>query len=359
MGGQAATNLISQFPDAESLSYERIKLDSKKDQVDFLNDLIILENCIYDGLVKYEEPTYLGSTRLLMFDVLLNHSNIAMHKNIETNEVFKAARKTKTSFGDVDLGFNFIKNPHEIVKAINKAENGNKFRAQLLGNEISIAVRSTKDPTKINQVDLINIADNKDYYEFSHFASIADIAVGIKGTIRDLLIRSIAATHPIDQDKLNILYHHIESRIQYQDFVTKYGDTFEYELRYSLSKDGLSYRITWYVNGKKKAYSKDGIKFDYLHNFIDSEWVKPISWKQIKDMSYLFGFKETEDIYHVVKMVELIKTFDDSRKQAIWKRFMELLDTKLPTETRPIAQISREDAQIAIDYIKKHADINL
>ena len=88
--------------------------------------------------------------------------------------------------------------------------------------------------------------------------------------VRDLLIRAITATTPIDSKKIDSLTGLIKNTEQYKQFEAKNSKKgkVSFKIRYTLGGDGLAYKITWLVDDKEKGYSSGGIKYDQLHKFV-------------------------------------------------------------------------------------------
>lgn len=352
MGGQAAINLLSQFKGTPD--YVRAI-----PTFDMVHEVLFLLSMLRTfDLIEGEINTNFGSTRL--FAVKAGWENVYISK-LETPDVINKAFEVKKSFGDIDLGIRLKKGKtlQDIVNCLNRSND--KYASKIIGNELTIAMKLDSNPSNVIQVDLIDISEDEMYHQVNQFASMLDMSLGIKGVIRDLLIRSIVATEPIKADWIPVLRDAVFATDEYKAFYAKYKDkgVVDVAFRYSLAKEGLSIKITWLVNGVKKSYSKAGVKFDYLHDFISGDFFKPVGWNRIDEVTKDLGFEFTDDINHSVKLVEKIASYDPQRRVQVWNRYEELLKTKLPTATRPIAQISVEEAQLASDYIKQHAQIDV
>jgi hypothetical protein len=352
MGGQAAINLLSEFSNAPEYVRAIPTLDIVH-EVLFLTSILTSHNLIEEEI----NPNF-GSTRL--FASVAGWKNVYISK-LETREVIKKALSVKKDFGDIDLGIRLKKDKtlQDIVNCLNR--NKDKYASKIIGNELTIALKLDMNPTKAIQVDLIDISEDEMYHQVNQFASMLDMSIGIKGVIRDLLIRSIVATEPIKSEWISTLRESVFTTDVYKTFYAKYKDkgVVDIAFRYSLAKEGLSTKITWLVDDVKKSYSKAGIKFDYLHDFIFDDINKPLSWHRVKDITAWLGFDDVDDINHSIKLVEKIASYDAERKRQVWNRYEELLKTKLPSATRTIAQISVDEAQLASDYIKQHAHIDV
>lgn len=352
MGGQAAINLLSEFSD----SPQYIRATATKE----INEEIIslIRRLRLDDIIQGSVNPNFGSTRL--FAIKQNWEDVYISP-YETCEVIDTAFEVKKDFGDIDLGIIFQKGKsfEDIINSLKSRKD--KYVCKLIGEELTIAVRLDSDTTKVIQVDLLDVSQNEWWHRVNQFASLKDMSLGIKGVVRDLLIRSIVATHPIDQTWTTVLCDMVVATDTYKTFKSKYEKkgVVDFNLRYSLAKEGLSFKITWLVDGIKKSYSKGGVKFDYLHDFSSNEIARPLGWHRIKDIAIWLGFDHEDDINHVTKMVEVVSKFDEDRKLQIWQRYQELLKTKLPTETRPVAQISVAEADVASEYIKQHIGIKV
>lgn len=351
-GGQAADNLVKdlvQTTGNNKLKYVRATASPVVlDEVQTL--LSILRK---KGFIEKQEPSYvLGSSRLFAIKAGLRAPE---PNEIETPEVINKALKTKTDFGDIDLDVYFSPNvtPSDIASFLNTELPG-KYSAIATGGEVNTAVivRGTND---IIQIDIVNIKGKEGYFTFTQFSSFADIAAGVKGVVRDLLIRAITATTPIDSKKIDSLAGLIKNTEQYKQFEAKNNKKgkVSFKIRYTLGGDGLAYKITWLVDDKEKGYSSGGIKYDQLHKFVTEGEATNIAYDELQIISNILGFKTPEHMKHVVEMAKLISTFDQARKQDIWDSLINNIKTKVPNPARGrnIGQISLEDAKSALNYL--------
>ena len=265
-GGQAAENLIVDLKKAsgnENLKYTRAQPTSEViDEVQKLLALLRSEN-----FIDSREPSYyLGSSRLFAIKAGIR---VPEPNEIETPEIIQKALQSKKDFGDIDLDvyFNDGVSTANIKDFLNSKFPG-KYAADTAAEEVNTAV-VLGNSNNVIQIDIVNIKGKEKYFGISQFASMSDMSVGIKGVVRDLLIRGIAATTPIDPEKNKTLDQIIKSTEEYKNFVTKNSKAGEitYNIRYTLGGDGLAYKIDWEVDGKPKSYSKGGIKFDQLQRF--------------------------------------------------------------------------------------------
>jgi len=350
-GGQAAENLIAQLAkdtNNTSLKYTRA-LPTKEVVYEVQQLLKILRS---KNLIDRREPSYyLGSSRLFAIKAGLR---VPEPDEIESQEIINKALQTKKDFGDIDLDVYFAAGvtTKDIGNFLNSYKG--KYAAAVGGDEINTAV-VVDGTNNVIQIDIVNIEGREQYFGMSQYASMADMSVGIKGVVRALLIRSIAATNPIDVKTTEYLDNLIKDTDAYKNLVAKYSpQEIDYDLRYTLGGDGLAYRINWLVDGVSRNYSKGGVKFDQLQRFVSNQAVTPVAYEDIETLGAVLGFKNPQHMKHVVKMAELVSTFDDERKQSIWNALVKNLKTKTPTATRTQGQISTAEAANALKYLKPY-----
>ena len=351
-GGQAADNLVNDLKSTTGnnrLKYVRATASPVVlDEVQTL--LSILRR---KGFIEGGEPSYvLGSSRLFAIKAGLRAPE---PNEIETPEIINKALETKKDFGDIDLDVYFTSNvsSKDIASFLNTEFPG-KYSAIETGGEVNTAV-IVRDTNEIIQIDIVNISGKENYFKFTQFSSFADIAAGVKGVVRDLLIRSIAATTPIDSKKLQNLTELIKDTDQYKQFEAKNNKKGKvtFKIRYTLGGAGLAYKITWMVDNKEKSFSSGGIKYDQLHKFVSEGEDNSISYDNLQIIASILGFKTPEHMKHVVEMAKLVSTFDQSRKQAVWDSLVENIKTKVPDPIRGrrIGQMSLDDAKSALNYL--------
>lgn len=350
-GGQAAENLIAQLAkDTNNTNLKYTRALPTKEVVDEVQQLLkILRS---KNLIDRREPSYyLGSSRLFAIKAGLR---VPEPDEIESQEIINKALQTKKDFGDIDLDVYFSAGvtTKDIGNFLNSYKG--KYAAAVGGDEINTAV-VVDGTNNVIQIDIVNIEGREQYFGMSQYASMADMSVGIKGVVRDLLIRSIAATNPIDVKTTEYLDNLIKDTDAYKNLVAKYSpQEIDYDLRYTLGGDGLAYRINWLVDGVSRNYSKGGVKFDQLQRFVSNQAVTPVAYEDIETLGAVLGFKNPQHMKHVVKMAELVSTFDDERKQNIWNTLVKNLKTKTPTATRTQGQISTAEASNALKYLKPY-----
>jgi hypothetical protein len=351
-GGQAAENLIStliQHSGNKELTYVRaVPSASIINEVQAL--LTLLRS---NGYINAREPSfYLGSSRLFAIKAGIKAPE---PNEIETEEIIQKALQTKKDFGDIDLDV-YLNNGVTLkdIQAFLANKFPNKYATDLAGDEINTAV-VVGNTNHVIQIDIVNIAGKEKYFSVSQFSSMADMAVGIKGVVRDLLIRGIASTTSISPQKQQILNKLVKSSLKYKEFEKKYeGKEIAFDIRYTLGLDGLAYRINWIVGDKVKSYSKGGIKFDQLQRFVKGVDVNPVEYEDMETIAAILGFTNPEHMKHVVKMAELVSTFDQSRKQKIWNKLVKNISSKLPNLAtgKTQGQISVPEAKSAFEYLK-------
>jgi hypothetical protein len=354
-GGQAAENLTAKLIKANNnpaLKYKRATPTPEiLDEIQKL--LTILRS---RGFIDAQEPSYyLGSSRLFAIKAGLRAPE---PNEIETQEIIDKALQTKKDFGDIDL--DVVLDDGVSLKDIGEFlqdEYKGKYAVEIGGDEINTAVvvSGTND---VIQIDIVNIKGKEKFFGMTQFASMADMSQGIKGVIRDLMIRSIAATADINPASSSAFDKKIKDSAEYRKFKAANESKGEvgYKIRYSLAGTGLAYRIDWTINGATRSYSAGGIKFDQLQKFLSGEDVQPVAYDDLDKIAAVLGFKTPEHMKHVVKMAELISTFDDNRRQLIWNSLISNLKSKLPNPAsgRNIGQISTQEAKQSITYLKPY-----
>jgi hypothetical protein len=354
-GGQAAENLIVDLKKSsgnENLKYTRAQPTPEViDEVQRLLTLLRSKN-----FIDSREPSYyLGSSRLFAIKAGIR---VPEPNEIETPEIIQKALQTKKDFGDIDLDvyFNDGVSTADIKDFLNSEFPG-KYAADTAAEEVNTAV-VLGDSNNVIQIDIVNIKGKEKYFGISQFASMADIEKGIKGVVRDLLIRGIAATTPIDPEKNKTLDQIIKSTEEYKNFVTKNSKAGEitYNIRYTLGGDGLAYKIDWEVDGKPKSYSKGGIKFDQLQRFTSGKETTPVAYENLENIAAILGFKDPEHLKHVTKMAELVSTFNPERKQKLWDNLVKNIKSKLPNPAtgRTLGQITSPEAKQAFEFLKSY-----
>ena len=348
MGGQAVINLIS---NTKNLEYTRCKpnYETINELEEILYLLRVYNFC--DPKCNFE----LGSTRLFMISAGLLKPNPS---EIETLDVINKARETKTDFGDVDIGIKLNEGvtPKTITDFFNTYK-PSKYRAVTNGTEVSIGVCLHAKPNKVIQIDLVCIKDEVSTL-FNHFASMADMAAGIKGVARDVLIRSIAACYPIDTHSMEILRRIVIESEAYKDFNIKYkNNKIEFKIRYSMMSLGLAYHITWIVDGKEKTYSKNGIEYNYIHNISTNRFGWVTGFNEIQQIANALDFKDKQHLYHATTMAKVISGYDSELRQKIWDKFTDTMKTKTSTSTRIVGQITEAELTTALRYLKPYFNL--
>ncbi|MEI7675028.1 MAG: RNA ligase family protein, partial [bacterium] len=345
MGGQAAINLIS-ISHLKHLEYIRLKPNNQSiDEMEQIIYLLSLNN-LCDPKCNFE----LGSTRLFMISAGLLKPN---PNEIETLEVINKAKEIKTDFGDLDIGIKLQNDitPQIVTDFFNKI-NPAKYRAVTNGTEVSIAVCLNAYPNKVIQIDLVCMKDEVST-TFNHFASMADMAVGIKGVARDVLIRSIAACYPIKDDLMDILRQAVKTSEACKSFSEKYKNNKpNFSIRYSMMTEGLAYHITWLVDGKQKTFSRNGVDMNYLHKILPN--LSPIGFDKMEMIAKTLGFKDQQHLYHATTMAKVISSYDSELRQKIWDKFTDTMKTKAPTSTRIVGQITEAELTTTLRYLKPY-----
>ena len=349
-GGQAADNLVSNLITVtgnKKLKYVRATVSpTVLDEVQSL--LTVLRA---NKFINAKEPSYvLGSSRLFAIKAGFRAPE---PNEIETPDIINKALQSKKDFGDIDLDVHYVQGVRatDIVKFLNSEFTG-KYAAAAAGGEANVAV-VVGDSSQVIQIDIVDMAEKEDYFKFNQFSSFADIAVGIKGAVRDLLIRGITATTPIDSKKLENLTTLIKNTERYDKVVDKHGEKgpVTFKIRYTLGDSGLAYKITWMVNGKAKSHSEGGIQYNQLQKFVTDGEASNVNYSELEIIANILGFKTPEHMKHVVEMAKLISTFDQQRKQQIWDDITEKIKAKIPKPGKNVGQMSLDDAKSALNYL--------
>ena len=351
-GGQAADNLVSGLITAtgnQKLKYARATVSpTVLDEVQNLLSILRKNN-----LINAKEPSYvLGSSRLFAIKAGLRAPE---PNEIETPDIIDKALQSKKDFGDIDLDVHYAQgvSAADIANFLNSEFTG-KYAAETAGGEVNTAV-VVGDSNQVIQIDIVDMAEKEDFLKFTQFSSFADIAAGVKGAVRDLLIRGITSSTPIDSKKMENLKSLIQNTEQYKKFVEKHGKkgTVTFKIRYTLGGSGLAYKIAWMVDGKEKGYSGGGVQYDQLQRFVTDGQASNVDYNELQIIANILGFKTPEHMKHVVEMAKLISTFDQQRKQEIWDNLIKNIKTKIPDPTRGrnVGQMSLDDAKSALKYL--------
>jgi hypothetical protein len=197
-GGQAAENLIVDLKKNtgnENLKY--VRANPTPEVIDEIQRLLTLLRS--KGFVDSREPSYyLGSSRLFAIKAGIRAPE---PNEIETQEIIQKALSTKKDFGDIDLDVHFQEGvTTKQIKDFLNSEFPGKYAADTAAEEVNTAV-VIGNSNNVIQIDIVNIKGKEKYFGVSQFASMADIAQGIKGVVRDLLVRGIAASTSINPKK--------------------------------------------------------------------------------------------------------------------------------------------------------------
>ena len=351
-GGQAADNLINDLiitTGNQRLKYARatvspVVLDEIRSMLSVLRK---------NKLIDDKEPSYvLGSSRLFAIKAGFRAPE---PNEIETPDIINRALETKKDFGDIDLDVHYVQgvNAADIVNFLNKEFTG-KYAAAAAGGEVNTAV-VVGDTNQVIQIDIVDMSNKEDFLKFTQFSSFADITAGVKGVVRDLLIRGITSSTPIDSKKIENLKSLIQNTEQYKKFVDKHGKKgpVTFKIRYTLGGSGLAYKIAWMVDGKEKGYSSGGVQYDQLQRFVTDGEASNVDYNELQIIANILGFKTPEHMKHVVEMAKLISTFNQTRKQEIWDNLIKNLKTKIPDPSRGrnVGQMSLDDAKSALNYL--------
>lgn len=359
-GGQATENLLKELINNSgniNLKYTRATpTQNVLDEIDNLYNILVDNN-----FIEPEKPSFiLGSSRLFAIATGIKQPET---NEYETPDVINKALNIKKTYGDIDLDVSYKPGvTPQIIKTFINNHNKSKYISDSFGNEVSVA--TVLDGTNnVIQIDIVNISSNKKYMEFSQFSSIADTAENIKGLVRDILIKIIAKTHPIPAEQKEAIITFLKNTDQYKRFALKWKNKNpDISVRYSLSNDGLLFKIKWIKDGKTTSYQEAGVKFEKLTQLLDDPSVRPQSYEKIDAIANMLGFDNPEQMKHVTSMIKTISSFDTERKQKIWDSLVENLSDKIPNpeKGRNVGQISKEEAEYTLKYLAPYFgnDIN-
>ena len=358
-GGQFAENLIPEL--IKNSGNENLKYTRATPTQDVLGEVDIIYNLLVDNnFIEPRKPSYiLGSSRLFAIATGIKEPQ---PNKYETERDISKALKTKNTFGDIDLDVHF--KPGVKASTISSFINNHdrsKYMSGVVAGELSIA--TVVDGTdNVIQIDVVDITDKEDYLGFSQFSSMADMSHGIKGVIRDVLVRALAASHPIPAEQKQGIIDLVKSTEIYQTIEAKSKVDLDIDVRYSLGGDGLMLKIIWIKDGeaKKHAITFQKVKYEKVTDIIDNQTTRTYGYDRMDMVAQILGFEDPEDLKHVTRMVETIATFDKDRKQRIWNSMINNLTSKVPSERRKVGQISMEEARQSVAYMAKYfRDIDL
>ena len=344
-GGAAAESLIPQL-DPDGTKKLKFKPIPKSKLEDLFNKV---ENLLTDlkgkGFIQDVKPSYmLGSTRLAVYGRTKDKSLL---KPGETEEVLDAALDKKTSFGDLDIDVEFVSFSEEdqntILDHINSLEG---VAAKKGANQFHLAVVDGKD---VYQVDLVNVKDKRNLYNFKEKSSFIDLSKGIKGAFSIFLLRSLASTKNTGKVAEKVFHDQKELAAK--------GDANASEIvkaaslnripkavRYSLSDKGLVLKLE--LKDDPKFYppkkSRKPKEFPILS--------KPVKYgyENLDELAkYLLDDKSAtgNDIYHAILLANKIKSL--SNKKEIWDYFLKSVEINLKKG------ISKEDYELGIKELEK------
>ena len=351
-GGQAAENLIPKLEEHNDkpLKYARATVNPKTlAEVDEIYTLLLS-----NGFIESKKPGYvLGSSRLFAIKAGLVNPK---YDEIETKEIVQKALDTKSTFGDIDIDVHLKKGVSMAqIKNFLEGHDPAKYAGALTGGELNTAV-VVNGTTDVIQIDIMDISTNPVYHQMSQFSSMADMAHGIKGAVRDLVVRAIAKTHPLPAEQQKAITNMLKNTDAYKKFFEKWhASNPDLKVRYSFAAEGLLLRVDWLVDGKSKAYSSKGIKFDKLKNFIDSSdpGIQPVTYGD-DILTDILGVDSMNQLSHVTTMMPIIEKYPRARKQQIWNELIKGIKTKVPTATRSQGQMSLSEAQQAVEFMKPY-----
>lgn len=321
---------------------------------------------IIDGIIAHlkqqrfimEDPKYtLGSTRLAAY---IMGKEVPMHA-IEKPQVVQQAIQKKETYGDIDLDVELLpnKNIKEVGEYFKKLDPKTYAYQMFRDKEINMGVRI--NDAEVIQVDIVDVAGDRPSAEYSQFSSMKDMSLGLKGVMREVIVRSAARTADLrnrakldefianSQDvKDKLIYLGTNKRTNKQDSKVDIEG-----IRYSLGEEGLKVILRLRkINLKTGKVNKTPGRLN-LHNIVANELSNPVNYHELDLIADILGFSNGNVLYHASEMVKEIQNFPVERKQEIWNSLMKMLQRKLPTTTAG-GQITQEEANHAIEYIRPY-----
>jgi len=298
-----------------------------------------------EELIGSDLPHYtLGSTRLLAERL---NGICFPHPGIEGRVDYINALKKKTSFGDIDVDLEFNVSAKEIAEYL---EYNHASATKVVNGEICVAHKI--NDTDVIQIDLVDIKDKRKWVEFNQFSSFLDINAGLKGLVRDALVKSVARVTPppvwIGMEMDQLFSRHLGT-INKICKVKSNDQVFIDDIRWSFTHTGLKVIACF-----KKVKNDKILKTVYKTPIEDLEEVKKnLSYNEMNDIADVLGFSNGDVLYHSVLMLDEIKEFDTGLKLNIWREFIQILDTKRPTKTAG-GQLSDEEADLICQMVKPY-----
>jgi len=309
-GGNAAEKLIPQLqPSSDKpLTYTKI---SQKD-LGTVFDTTVVE--ILDVLKKNKlispsyQPKYsLGSTRLAA-DIAGKPVSRLAHEDPST--VAKATM-AKQDFGDLDIDIELLpeKTMKDVVSVISKID-PSRMAVKDAGKEANVAA---KVGDKVIQIDIVDVAVNRQNWEFDQSSSYADTAENIKGFTHKLFIACIVQTLPFDQEDKFKLAEIIKNHQEIQKWTSK-GYRLVNMGRFLLGPKGLRVVVDM---------EKDGVKGRKTLDLEDKQRVTSEDLDKLAQVILQDDSVTKEDMFSAVKMAQFMKQKHPDRTQSIWNMLVD------------------------------------
>lgn len=354
-GGAAARALINKFlskqPENAGLDLQYSKIDSKDMQkilpkdfgkISLEDDGTILGRILAalanQGLIDPNvAPRYrLGSTRLAAFSKF--GSQAVKPEEYETEDIIQKALKEKTTFGDLDVDVVFTGDAKNIINAIVKLD-PSVYAGMSQGNQVNLAI---KDEDRVYQVDLVNVAHDREKAEFLEKSSFLDLNNKIKGAFSLSLLRAIAAAKPVDKEQsiqsiVDSVQQNPESRLGLQVNKELKNGWEPFNLRFSLGQNGIVLALDFRKEGAAATKKIDiddipRVGFENLDNLAQT----------ILDSDNVTG----ATIYHATKLAEFVRdNKSPEEKKRIWDLFVASCEQNLKRS------ISKEDYDAGMSKI--------
>lgn len=321
-GGAAAETLIDKVLDPDgSKGLKFSKIPKEKLEIMFKKISVLLKSLRESGFIESVEPSFqLGSTRLAKFS---QTKDPTLLKPGEEEAIDKALRK-KESFGDLDIDVEFKEDKiDDIFDFINSQEN---FAAKINNNQIHIAI---VDGTNVYQVDLVNVKNKRNLYNFKEKSSVIDISRDIKGAFSIILLRALASTknpgreaEKVYQDQVELKEKNDENAIKIVK--AKEANRIPTAVRYSLGDKGLVVKLV--LEDDPNNPPRKSRKAQELNISAPAEY----DYDNLDELAkYLLSDESAtgNDIYHAVFLAKKIKNLPN--KQKIWDYFVKSAEINL------------------------------
>lgn len=338
-GGGAAETLITTVLDPDgSIGLKFSKIPKEKLEIMFKKISDLLRTLKERGFIEDIEPGYqLGSTRLARYSQV---KDPALLKPGEEEAIEKALRK-KSTFGDLDIDVEFVEGKtDEIFNFINSLEG---FAAKKGNNQVHIAL---VDGTDVYQIDLVNVKNKKNLYNFKEKSSFIDLSKDIKGAFSIILLRALASTKntgrqakEVYEDQVNLAEKGDENAVKIVK--AEKANRIPSAVRYSLGDKGLKIKLVLEDdpdNPPKKPRKAKELSISepakYGYDNLD------------KLSKYLLSDESADgnDLYHAVLLANKISSLPN--KQDIWDYFVESAEINLKRGIDP------DDYEVGIEQLK-------